>query len=53
MKIAIVVEGTRGDVYPMLALSDALMANGHSIRMIAPPDFKTVIEQHGNFVALE
>lgn len=39
MRVAIVAEGTRGDVYPMLALASALLAQGHTVRLFAPPDF--------------
>jgi UDP:flavonoid glycosyltransferase YjiC (YdhE family) len=41
MKVAIVVEGTRGDVHPMLALGSALTAAGHAVRLIASPDFES------------
>lgn len=43
MKIAIVVEGTRGDVYPMLALGRSLATAGHGVRLCAPPDFEPEI----------
>jgi UDP:flavonoid glycosyltransferase YjiC (YdhE family) len=53
MKVAIVVEGTRGDVYPMLALGSALMAGGHAVRLCAPPDFESVVVATGaEFVPL-
>lgn len=38
MKIAIVVNGTRGDVEPMLALATGLIKNGHEIICCAPPE---------------
>jgi vancomycin aglycone glucosyltransferase len=47
MKFALVVEGTRGDVHPMLALGAALAAEGHSARLVAPPDFADVAREHG------
>ena len=53
MKVAIVVEGTRGDVYPMLALADSLMSAGHGVRLLAPPDFEQVARSRGvEFCAL-
>ena len=45
MKIALTVEGTRGDVYPMLALGEHLAADGHLVRIVAPPDFRSE-EEH-------
>jgi UDP:flavonoid glycosyltransferase YjiC (YdhE family) len=35
MRIAIAAEGTRGDVHPMLALAEHLVAAGHSVRFSA------------------
>ena len=53
MKIAIVVEGTRGDVYPMLALAASLTSAGHGVRLFAPPDFEAVANSRGvEFCAL-
>jgi vancomycin aglycone glucosyltransferase len=39
MRIAIAVEGTRGDVHPMLALAGRLKERGHDVVVCAPPDF--------------
>jgi UDP:flavonoid glycosyltransferase YjiC (YdhE family) len=39
MRIALVTEGTRGDVHPMLGLGDLLRARGHEVVVCAPPDF--------------
>jgi len=39
MRIAIAVEGTRGDVFPMLALGAAFRDAGHDVVICAPPDF--------------
>ncbi len=39
MRVAIAVEGTRGDVFPMLALARALLSRGHDVRLCGPPDF--------------
>ena len=47
MRIALAVEGTRGDVYPMLALGDRLRARGHEIVVCAPPDFGADTQAHG------
>jgi vancomycin aglycone glucosyltransferase len=47
MRIAIAVEGTRGDVHPMLALGDRLRARGHEIVVSAPPDFGEDAQAHG------
>ena len=47
MRIALAVEGTRGDVHPMLALGDRLRARGHEIVVCAPPDFRADAEAHG------
>jgi len=47
MRIALAVEGTRGDVHPMLALGDRLRARGHEIVVCAPPDFRADTEAHG------
>lgn len=40
MQIALVVDGTRGDIQPMLVLGRALAAEGHTVRLCAPPDFR-------------
>jgi vancomycin aglycone glucosyltransferase len=53
MRIAIAAEGTRGDVYPMLALAKHLAAAGHFVRFCAPPDFRDVVVESGiEFAAL-
>jgi UDP:flavonoid glycosyltransferase YjiC (YdhE family) len=39
MRIALAAEGTRGDVYPMLALGESLRAAGHEVLLCGPPDF--------------
>jgi vancomycin aglycone glucosyltransferase len=44
MKIAIVVNGTRGDVQPMLALATGLIKRGHKIIFCAPPENKELVE---------
>ena len=47
MRIAMVVDGTRGDVQPMLVLGAALAAEGHSVRICAPPDFRSAAVSAG------
>jgi vancomycin aglycone glucosyltransferase len=46
MKIAIVINGTRGDVQPMVALATGLLKNGHEIIFLAPPENKDIVERH-------
>lgn len=38
MKISIIINGTRGDVQPMLALAIGLQKNGHEVILCAPPE---------------
>jgi UDP:flavonoid glycosyltransferase YjiC (YdhE family) len=47
MRIALAVEGTRGDVDPMLALGASLKAAGHEVVVCATPDFGATIEERG------
>ncbi len=46
MRIALAVEGTRGDVYPMLALGSAFLARGHEVLICATPDFESEVRAH-------
>ena len=46
MKIAIVVNGTRGDVQPMFALATGLIKNGHQIICCAPPENEELAERY-------
>jgi vancomycin aglycone glucosyltransferase len=46
-RIALAVEGTRGDVHPMLALAEALRERGHAPLICAPPDFQDETESRG------
>ena len=39
MRIALAVDGTRGDVHPMLALAGGLARRGHEVLVCGPPDF--------------
>jgi vancomycin aglycone glucosyltransferase len=47
MRIAIAVEGTRGDVHPMIGLGRSLQASGHEVELCAPPDFATDVGDGG------
>ncbi|MEE8385332.1 MAG: glycosyltransferase [Dehalococcoidia bacterium] len=47
MRVALAVEGTRGDVYPLLALGAALRGRGHSVLVCGPPDFEPVTRERG------
>ncbi len=47
MRVALAVEGTRGDVYPMIALAEALTGCGHVVRVCAPPEFRAPVEERG------
>ncbi|MDH3213676.1 MAG: glycosyltransferase [Myxococcales bacterium] len=47
MRVALAVEGTRGDVYPMIALAESLAAAGHHVRVCAPPDFRAPVSERG------
>lgn len=52
MKIAIVINGTRGDVQPMLAMATALIKNGHEVIFCAPPENESFVKSYDvNFVA--
>jgi vancomycin aglycone glucosyltransferase len=47
MKIAIAAEGTRGDIYPMLALAKRFEARGDEVIFCAPPDFAQAADDRG------
>ena len=47
MRIALAVEGSRGDVHPMLGLGDRLKARGHEVAVCAPPDMRVEVEARG------
>jgi vancomycin aglycone glucosyltransferase len=52
MKIAIVVNGTRGDVQPMVALATELIKNGHEIICCVPPENEDLVKRNNcKFVA--
>jgi vancomycin aglycone glucosyltransferase len=46
MKIAIVVNGTRGDVQPMLALATGLKRSGHEVIICAPPENEELVKRY-------
>jgi vancomycin aglycone glucosyltransferase len=46
MKIAIVVNGTRGDVQPMVALATGLIKKGHEIICCAPPENEELVNRY-------
>jgi len=47
MKYALTAEGTRGDIYPMLALAKRFEATGHEVVFCAPPDFEEAATARG------
>lgn len=40
MRIALAVEGTRGDVHPMLSLGNAFQQDGHEVVLCGPANFR-------------
>jgi vancomycin aglycone glucosyltransferase len=46
VKISIVINGTRGDVQPMLALAVELIKKGHEIVFCAPPENEALVRQY-------
>jgi vancomycin aglycone glucosyltransferase len=46
MKISIVINGTRGDVQPMLALAIELIRKGHEIIFCAPPENEELVKRY-------
>lgn len=47
MKIALMTQGTRGDVQPFVSLSLALMERGHDVTLGAPPNLLPFVEKCG------
>jgi UDP:flavonoid glycosyltransferase YjiC (YdhE family) len=47
MRIALAVDGTRGDVHPMLALAEHFRDAGHSVVVCGPPDAASTCEERG------
>jgi sterol 3beta-glucosyltransferase len=53
MHYALITYGTRGDVQPYIALALGLLAKGHRVTLLAPQNFKDLVESYGiNFHAL-
>ena len=47
MHMTVVASGTRGDVQPILALSQGLREAGHEVVIVAGSNFETWIRGHG------
>jgi vancomycin aglycone glucosyltransferase len=47
MRIALAVDGTRGDVFPMLALADRLRRASHDVVICGPPDSEAECQDRG------
>ena len=47
MHVALLALGSRGDVQPFVALGLALQARGHSVRLLAAPDFAPLAAAYG------
>jgi UDP:flavonoid glycosyltransferase YjiC (YdhE family) len=47
MRIVVSGEGTRGDLYPLLALGEALREAGHSVSVCAPSNFEHEVTSRG------
>jgi sterol 3beta-glucosyltransferase len=45
MKVTILTYGSRGDVQPFIPLSLGLIARGHSVKLVAPARFRSVVEE--------
>jgi UDP:flavonoid glycosyltransferase YjiC (YdhE family) len=46
MKISIIINGTRGDVQPMLALAIGLKKNGYEVILCAPPENEELVNKY-------
>jgi len=47
MRIALAVDGTRGDVQPMLALAERIQGAGHTVVVCGPPDAESDCRAQG------
>jgi vancomycin aglycone glucosyltransferase len=47
MRIALTVDGTRGDVHPLLELGERFKARGHEVVVASPPDFAAEVRARG------
>ncbi len=53
MRIAILVEGTRGDIWPLIALGAHMTSRGHEVAVTASEEFRPMADAAGiRFVAL-
>lgn len=53
MRIAILVEGTRGDIWPLIALGAHMTSRGHEVAVTASEEFRPMADAAGTrFVAL-
>jgi len=53
MRIAILVEGTRGDIWPLIALGAQMTSRGHEVAVTASEEFRAMADAAGiRFVAL-
>ena len=52
MKILLASIGTRGDVEPLLAIGERLMAKGHEVVYTFPEQFEAIIDQGAKFYGL-
>jgi sterol 3beta-glucosyltransferase len=47
MKVTLIAIGSRGDVQPYVALGTGLLAAGHSVSILASPDFRELVTATG------
>lgn len=47
MEIVLLSYGSRGDVQPYVALARGLRHVGHNVRLVAPPNFASLAQDHG------
>jgi vancomycin aglycone glucosyltransferase len=47
MRVLLSTIGSRGEVQPVVALASRLAAQGHQVRVCAPPDFRDRVESFG------
>lgn len=47
MKITIFAAGSRGDIQPCVALGRGLQSAGYSVRLAAPENFASFVQEHG------
>lgn len=47
MRYGIITSGSRGDVQPFIALALAMMEKGHAVTLVAPENFRALVEGFG------